>query len=445
MERVLVVEDNDSLREVLAKVLVNSGYDVGAVGCAEDALSAMRQDDFAIVLCDLKLPGKNGLDLLREAKEINQHVPIVVMTAYGSINIAVEAMKLGACDFITKPFEPRALCDLLSQVLTHQRIVDRSVGLSARRNRSFLTDNDKVKELLLHARKVAPLSSSVLILGESGTGKELIARYLHTQSTRADRPFVAVNCASMPQELLESEFFGYEAGAFTGATERRLGLFEVASGGSIFLDEIGDMQHQLQTKLLRCLQEAEIKRLGSTKVTKIDVRVISATNCDIEREIRSGKLREDLYYRLGVVLLEIPPLRERPEDIPLLTHFFLKQISQELQRETPSISASAMKRLTSYSWPGNVRELENAIERALIFSDDTLTPECFSLGEEADPAASWAHQTLAASVQEAISKTESELIRKALAATRGNKFRAAKLLGVSYKTLLNKVRDYALQ
>lgn len=446
MDSILLVEDNDSLREVLAKVLAGSGYQVGTVGSAEEALGCIKDGSFSMVLCDLKLPGMNGLELLKEAKELDRRLPIVVMTAYGNIDIAVEAMKCGAKDFITKPFDPKTLCDLISQIITHERIVDRTLGDLSRHNRNFITENEKMLELLHHARKVAPLSSAVMILGESGTGKELIARYIHAQSVRPDRPFVAINCASLPHELLESEFFGYEAGAFTGATERRIGLFEVADGGSIFLDEIGDMPLSLQTKLLRCLQEAEIRRVGSTKVHKVDVRVISATHNNLEDDIRKGSFREDLYYRLGVVILEIPPLRERAEDIPLLSRYFVKHISQELGRDTPSLSRAALKRLCKYSWPGNVRELENVIERALVFSDDKqLGAECFDLNDnEGDLQSQWHEPSLSESVQEAVRRTESDIIQRALSATRGNKLKAARLLRVSYKTLLNKVKDYSL-
>jgi len=445
MDHILVVEDTDSLRAVLAKVLEQEGYDVTSTGSAEEALELMRETEFTMVLSDLKLPKQSGLDLLGKSKELPKSAPIVVMTAYGNIDIAVQAMKLGATDFITKPFDPKTLCALIRQVVEHRRIVDRTCQTSSRRQRSFITQTPAVEDLLRQAAKVAALSSAVLILGESGTGKELIARYIHEKSPRKNEPFVAVNCASMPSELLESEFFGHEAGAFTGATEQRLGLFEVADQGTIFLDEIGTMPQALQTKLLRTLQEHEIKRLGSTKLRKIDSRVISATNVNLEEEIRLGTFREDLFYRLSVVVLEVPPLRKRPDDIPLLANFFIKSISQEFGRTPPTLTSAALKKLLAYNWPGNVRQLENAIERALILTDGPLLPESFELSQALCPTETEFCQTLPVAVSEAVRKIEVELILKVLERTGGNKSRAAEILGVSYKTLLNKVKEYSLE
>ena len=444
MDHILVVEDTESLRVVLGKVLEQEGYTVSTTPSAEEALSMMRETDFTMVLSDLKLPKQSGLDLLGQARELPRRVPIVVMTAYGNVDIAVHAMKLGATDFITKPFEPKALCHLIRQIVDHRRIIDRSLGSSSRRQRSFLTQTKSAEDVLRQAAKVAALSSPVLILGESGTGKELIARMIHEKSTRASAPFVAVNCASMPSELLESEFFGHEAGAFTGATEQRIGLFEVADHGTIFLDEIGTMPASLQTKLLRTLQESEIKRLGSTKLRKINSRVISATNSNLENEIKHGNFREDLFYRLGVIILEVPALRKRPDDIPLLINYFVKTISQEFGKEPPAISSAAMQKLQAYHWPGNVRQLENAIERALILTEGTLVPESFELSDLLNPEAIETITTLPLAVSGAVRKTEIELISKVLQRTGGNKSRAAEILGVSYKTLLNKVKEYQL-
>lgn len=446
MNSVLVVEDTASLREVLCAVLASEGFSVTGVESAEAALRALEQREFAMVLSDMKLPGMSGLDFLRESRRKQATMPIVVMTAYGTIDIAVEAMKIGATDFITKPFDPVALCKLIHDVITHRRVLDRNIHGPGQRRRSFVTQSPCVELLLDQARKVAPLSSSVLILGESGTGKELIARYIHEMSPRLEAPFIGVNCGSMPSELLESEFFGHESGAFTGATESRIGLFEVANGGTIFLDEIGNMPNNLQMKLLRTLQESEIKPLGSTRTRKVDVRVISATNTNIEKQMRDAKFREDLYYRLGVVILEIPPLRERREDIALLTNYFLKSFCLEFGLGDTHLSAEAQAKLEAYHWPGNVRELENVLERALIFhGDGCIEPEMLELAKKVPSSADSLEQSLADISHAAQRSAEVEAITMALLETKGNKSKAAKRLGVSYKTLLNKVKEYELE
>lgn len=444
MDNILIVEDTESLREVLSTVLSCEGYQVTTAASAEEGLAKFQDNEFSLVLSDLKLPEKSGLDFLKESKVLDNSIPIIVMTAYGSIDTAVQAMKLGASDFITKPFDPAMLCNLVKQVSQHRRIIDRKLRNHDRR---ILTQSESMEAVLKQARKVAPLSTPVLILGESGTGKELLAQFIHEQSPRNENSFVAVNCASMPGELLESEFFGHEAGSFTGATEQRLGLFEVAHKGSIFLDEIGNMPHQLQVKLLRTLQESEIKRVGSNTVQKVDVRVISATNCDIEQEVKDGTFRDDLFYRLGVMILEIPPLRKRPGDITLLAKYFVKRFAAELGSETKSLTPEALRYLESYSWPGNVRELENTIERAMIFADNSpLTPECFELSSEAasESIASTEAMSLPEIAGIALKQAEVSAILKTLSETGGNKSKAAKILGVSYKTLLNKIKDYEI-
>jgi DNA-binding NtrC family response regulator len=446
MESILVVEDTDSLREVLCTVLSSEGYKVAAAASAEEGLGKFRTEEYSVVLSDLKLPNKSGLDFLKESKVINNTVPVVVMTAYGDIDIAVQAMKLGATDFITKPFDPGTLCSLLTQIIEHRRVVDRSAaGIRKKSQRRLITQSPQFEAVLKQAAKVAPLSTPVLILGESGTGKDLIARYLHENSSCAGNPFVAVNCASTPGELLESEFFGHEAGSFTGATERRLGLFEVAHNGTIFLDEIGNMPMELQVKLLRVLQESEIKRIGSNSVQKINTRVVSATNCDIEGEIKAARFRADLYYRLSVVVLEVPPLRERPGDIPLLASYFVKCFAADMNMEVPHLTPSALRLLESYQWPGNVRELENVIERAMIFSDGTLSPETFQIGSATPSADKSDEQNLPEIAAIAVREAEISAILKVMEQTGGNKSKAAKILGVSYKTLLNKFKEYELE
>lgn len=446
MSHILVVEDTDSLRDVLVTVLTLEGYQVTAAASAEEAIGLLSRETFSLVLCDLKLPQQSGIDLLRHARA-HQHVPFVVMTAYGSVDIAVQAMKLGATDFITKPFDPDMLSHLVEQVLTKDRIIDRDVSRRPGHERVLVSQSLKMEVLLSQARKIACVSSPVLLCGESGTGKELLARYVHDHSGRNDQPFIALNCASIPQELLESELFGHEAGSFTGATEMRPGLFEVASGGTIFLDEIGDMPHQLQVKLLRALQESEIRRVGATKSIKVDVRVISATHCNLDDAIREKTFREDLFYRLAVVILEIPPLRERREDIDFLTHFFVKRSTQLLDRDDISITREALQKLRNYSWPGNVRELENVLERAVIFTKGAIDVAAIELPRQAGAAESpdaTLMKSLAEISTQASRAAEIVAIREALSKSTGNKSQAARLLGVSYKTLLNKVKEYGL-
>jgi DNA-binding NtrC family response regulator len=444
MTKVLVVEDADSLREVLCSVLESEGFEVVACASGEEALPVLKTRSFDCILSDYKLPTLSGIDLLREARKLYPAVPFVIMTAYGSIQLAVEAMKQGATDFISKPFEPQSLCDLLTQVIKHRRIIDRSAGIRTRRERRFLTQDKAVERMLAQAKKVAAVDTSALILGESGTGKELLARYIHEHSPRRDQPFVAINCAATPETLLESEFFGHEAGAFTGATQTRPGLFEVASNGTIFLDEVGDMPLALQVKLLRALQEREIKRVGGTKKIKINPRILAATNKNVEQAMQNGSLREDFYYRLAVITFTIPSLRERKGDIALLAESYLEYFGKASGR-TPQLSEAARNVVLNYPWPGNARELENVIERASVLAEGEIKPEHLGLSLPLDFAAiSGARETLTQVAQRAAQEAEIKLIAQALKHTHGNKTQAAHMLGVSYKTLLNKVKEYNL-
>lgn len=441
-QKVLVVEDADSLREVLQSVLLHEGYQVLAVPDAEAAIAAIEKESFSCVLADFKLPGMNGIELLRAVRERHAALPFLLMTAFGSIEIAVEAMKLGATDFITKPFEPERLCGIVHDVITHHRVLDRSGR--RRGQRRFLTRNEQMEQVREEARRVARVNTSVLILGESGTGKELIARYIHEHSPRADKPFVAINCAAMPAELLESEFFGHEAGAFTGATQSRAGVFEVASEGTLFLDEIGEMPKALQVKLLRALQEFEIKRVGGNEIIKVNPRIIAATNQKIPQALDNGAIREDLFYRLAVVTLELPPLRERPEDIPLIADYYRELFCSRFGKQL-DWGDDAMELLVQYPWPGNARELENVIERAVILADAQIDSAHLGLRPNLDTdSLGEASRTLHEISQQAAKEAEVQAIRRALVQADGNKTRAAQLLGVSYKTLLNKVRDYEL-
>ena len=441
---ILLVEDADSLREVLSCVLQDEGYRVTACENAEKGVEALSQGEFSLILSDFRLPGMDGLQFLEATRQRTKSTPFLIMTAFGSVDIAVEAMKTGANDFITKPFEPEQITQNISQMISHRQLLDRKLGKSQRRKRSFITKDPATINLLKQAERVAKFASSVLILGESGTGKELIARYIHEQSSRSDQVFVTVNCGALPEALLESELFGHETGAFTGATQTRIGLFEVAKAGTIFLDEIGEMPISLQVKLLRALQEKEIKRVGGNNSIEAAPRIITATNRSISEAIEQGLVREDLYYRIGVIELELNALRDRPGDIKILADYFLENFSPDGSK---CISDDAYRDLEDFSWPGNARELENTIERATLLSQELILPEHLGLsGSDSKSKLSQqsANATLPELVQEAAQKVEREVIQEALKKYKGNKSRVAQALGVSYKTLLNKVRDYSL-
>jgi len=445
MEKILVVEDTDPLREVICTVLEREGFSVIGVSKGEDVLPVLKESEFSCILADFKLPGINGTQLLQGVREHYPSLPFVLMTAFGSIEIAVEAMKYGANDFICKPFEPDHLANMLREVIRHRRIITRdSTGRSAAR-KEIRTESPKVQKILAQARQVAKVNTSVLILGESGTGKELLARFIHDNSPNSEKPFVAVNCAALPADLLESEFFGHEVGAFTGATQSRAGVLEVASDGTIFLDEIGDMPPVLQVKLLRALQEREVRRLGSNKHIPINPRVIAATNKPIKEALASGAIRDDFYYRLAVVSFTLPTLRERPEDIGLLARSFIDQFAARMGKEGMQLDPVATDVIAAYPWPGNIRELENVIERAVIMADNVISTEHLGIHLRLDFASlEEATRTLPEIAAEAVRKAEMEAIRRALDLTEGNKSRASHILGVSYKTLLNKIKEYGL-
>ncbi|MCB0318186.1 MAG: sigma-54-dependent Fis family transcriptional regulator [Bdellovibrionales bacterium] len=447
MSRILIVEDADSLRDVLQVVLKHQGNIVDAFPTAEEALEVIRQGkDYDCIISDFKLPKMNGIDFLREFRKISERTPFIIMTAFGSVEIAVEALKEGANDFICKPFEPQDFCDSIQQTIKHRQVIYRELGLESKRSRRFLTINNKAERILNDARKAAKVDSTVLILGESGVGKELLARFIHEHSDRKDKPFVAVNCAALPAELLESEFFGHVAGAFTGATQSRIGMFEYAAEGTIFLDEIGEMPASLQVKLLRALQEKEIKKVGSNDIVKVAPRVICATNVDVIKAVENKDLREDFYYRIAVIELKIPPLRERKDDIDLLVGRYMDHFAEVLGKEKPTIDNEALELLKQHSWPGNARELENVIERAMVLAKDTILVEHLGLNLNLDfEAIQDAALTLPEIAGKASREAEFSAIVKALEYTRGNKSRAAKLLGVSYKTLLNKVKEYDIE
>ncbi len=454
METILIVEDRESMSDMLKETLASEGFRTVLAKDGQEGIKKLKEERIDLVLTDLKLPKKDGIEVLKAAKEENPLMPVIVMTAYGSVETAVAAMKEGAFDFITKPFDTDHLLVLMKRALETQRLITENMLLKDEFSSQLglpriIGKSEKIVNVAQQVQKAAPSKTTVLVLGESGTGKELFARAIHNLSPRRDYPFVPINCAAIPRELLESELFGHEKGSFTGADFKKVGKFELADKGTIFLDEIGEMDTALQAKMLRVLQEGEIERVGGLKTIKIDVRIIAASNKDLEKAVLEKTFREDLFYRLSVFPVKIPPLRERTEDIPLLVEFFLKKYCTELKSPLKGISNAALDMLVGYSWKGNVRELENTIERAIILCDGkTIMPEYISLSSvplETKMKNLPMDGTLGDASKEALRIAETERITKALRETKGNKSRAAEILQVSYKTLLTKIKEYNIE
>ena len=446
-KRILVVEDEDKLRRVLELQLVSAGFDVDKAASAEEGLKVVDRAD--LVLTDLRLPNMDGLQLLALIRRQNAHVPVVVMTAYGSIETAVESMKVGATDFLLKPFSLDHLMQVVAKALEVRALRDENRQLKAELGRRYEFDNiigrsPAMQEIFDTIERVAPTRATVLLAGESGTGKDLIARAIHFHSPRRDRPLVKINCTALPENLMESELFGYEKGAFTGANTSKLGKFEQADTGTVFLDEIGDVPGAIQVKLLRVLQEREFERLGSNVVRHIDVRVIAATNQDLRAALEQGTFREDLYYRLNVVPINIPPLRERKQDIPFLASHFVKKLAPETGCRAESITDAAMAKLLSYHWPGNVRELENVIERSLVMCAGTeLDAADIKLESAPRPRPTSEAHFLPEGLS--LDQYEQEIIREALRRADGNKSQAARLLGLTRNALRYRLTQMGLE
>ncbi len=454
MQTVLIVEDKASMARMLKETLEAEGYRAIVAGDGKSGINAISKERPDLVLTDLKLPGADGIKVLKASKENDPLRPVIVMTAYGSVETAVDAMKQGAFDFITKPFDTDHLLMLIRRAIDNRRLVTENILLreecSSKVGMPEIVGKSRaIVEVAEKIRKVAPTKSTVLLLGESGTGKELFSRAIHQLSDRKDYPFIAINCAAIPRDLLESELFGYEKGAFTGAEARKIGKFELADKGTVFLDEIGEMDAKLQSKILRVLEESEIERIGGTAPIKIDVRVIAASNKDLDRAVSEGAFREDLFYRLNVFPLSIPPLRDRREDIPFLVDHFVSVSAGELKSAVKEVSPETLEMLANYQWKGNVRELKNTIERAIILCEgNTITPEHVSLssvqsGIQVNKIAT--DGTLSNVAKGALRIAETERIRKALKDAKGNKTKAAKALEVSYKTLLTKIKEYGIE
>jgi len=451
-ERVLIVDDDDALRESLELLLAEEGYEAIAARGAEEALRIAERGAIDVVLCDLRMPGTDGFELLPQLARKLPGATLLLMSAYGSAELAIEALKRGAYDYLAKPFAPSELLLAIRKAKERERLrranqllrrdVQRAIG-----ERPIVAASPVMIGVLETLERAAEFKSTVLLTGESGTGKEVLARAIHAQSPRRDEAFVAVNCAAIPENLLESELFGHARGAFTGADRARRGLFVEAHGGTLFLDEIGELPVALQAKLLRVLQEEEVRPVGESKSRSVDVRVIAATVRELEGDVASGRFREDLFYRLNVMRVHVPPLRERREDIPLLLDHYLAQFRESLGRPVREIGDEALAKLTGYRWPGNVRELANVIERAVILaSGEQITLR--ELPTELVSTAGAAPDSFAAndfSLRRARRAAESELIRSALRATEGNRTHAAKLLGISHRALLYKLKEYGIR
>jgi DNA-binding NtrC family response regulator len=458
--QILIVEDKDSLRTMLRPALERPGHGVLEARDQPEAVRLLQQAEPALILSDLRLPSGDGFGVLRAAKEIDSDIPVIVMTAFGSIEDAVAAMKEGALDFLAKPIDPDHLLLLVQRALEQRRIVTENLllkeELAVRRGAPQLVGDDpSLRKVFTSMQRAASTDTTVLLEGESGTGKELFARSLHALSQRADAPFVAINCAAIPEALLETELCGHEKGAFTGAVARKPGKFEMAHRGTLFLDEIGDLPLPLQAKILRALEEKRFERVGGTASVQVDVRLVAATNKSLRAAVASRRFREDLFFRLSVFPITVPPLRERPGDIPVLARFFVERFCRDLKKKPLAMSPQAAEHLQSYRWPGNVRELQNCIERAVILADgDTILPRHLNLSfaepPSDEPAPSpWSQVDLSGSLAEATRRAVAEIekvkIQDALREAGGNKGRASELLQVSYKTLLAKLREHGIE
>ncbi|HKN19456.1 MAG TPA: sigma-54 dependent transcriptional regulator, partial [Dissulfurispiraceae bacterium] len=448
MQTILIVEDKQSMADMLARTLESEGYSVRLALTVKDGLDSLSREDINAVITDLKLPDGDGMEIVKAVRAGSPFIPAIVMTAFGSIEIAVTAIKKGAYDFITKPFDPDHLILLLKRALEEQAMQKENLVFKHEFSK-FLKMPEIIGlsrqwiNLMEKINKVAPLRTTVLVLGESGTGKELVARAIHHLSTRAKNSFIAVNCAAIPKDLIENEIFGHDKGAFTGAAEIKPGRFELADRGTIFLDEIGDMELSLQSKLLRVLQENEFERVGGTKTLHVDLRVIAASNKDLEKEVSGGHFREDLFYRLNVFPIVIPPLRERREDILPLARHFIALFSSEMNKKAPPLSPESERMLLGNDWRGNTRELKNIMERAVILCDGRLLqPEHFNFVNCYTEERIGTEAPLSQIAQFAVKIAEKSRIETVLMQTGGNKSRAAEILKVSYKTLLTKIKDY---
>jgi len=451
-KRILIIDDEENMLHMLKTILSKEGYEIVTAGDGREGLEKIETNLFDTILCDLRMPEMDGLSFLKTVKVKNIDSTIIMMSAYGTIDLAVEAMKHGAYDYISKPFKPDEIILTLKKAEERERLRKENILLKKEIKKEFgfeniITKNDKMLQIFETIHKISDYDTSVLILGESGTGKELVAKAIHYNSKRSGKPFVAINCGAIPENLLESELFGYVKGAFTDANQNKKGLFEEANGGTLLLDEIGELPSNLQVKLLRTLQEGEVRKVGDTKQIKLDVRIIAATSKNLGQEVRNNSFREDLFYRLNVIQIDLPPLRERREDIPLLINHFLSRYNEKHHLKAKNISSAALNILVEHDWQGNIRELENAIERAVILSEGSrievlaLPPDIRKL--KAPREKEMVNDEY--SIKRIHLIMEEQLIKKALDKTQGNRTRAARLLEISHPSLLSKMKEFRIR
>jgi two-component system response regulator HydG len=448
-EKILVVDDEQSHRTMLKAVLSKEGFEVSEVDDGTSAVKAVENDTFDLVLMDIRMTDMDGIEAITEIKKFSPSIPVIMMTAYASVKTAVEALKSGAYDYLTKPLDMDELKILIKKALDYYHLQKENIFLKERLADRFdfsqiIGRSRAMKELFETLSLIAPSDATVLIYGESGTGKEIVANAIHQNSPRAQKPFIKVNCAALPETLLESELFGHERGAFTGAVTRKAGRFQLADGGSLFLDEISDMSLTTQVKLLRVLQEREFEPLGSTKTIQVDIRLITATNKDLEEEVKAGRFREDLFYRLNVVPVHLPPLRKRKDDIPLLAEHFLNIYREKNKSSVKGFLPKTMDIMVRYDWPGNVRELENVIERSVLFSrSEFISPE--DLPQPVQGAEDKDQSLVSVPQGMTLKEVEKEVIFQTLSDTKGSRTQTARILGISRKTLQNKLKEYSIK
>lgn len=449
-ERILIVDDEDGMRRLLNRVLTRENYEVSTVGSGAEALRLIAGERFDLVVTDIKMPEMDGLQLLEELKEYEPSLPIIVMTAYGTIENAVQALRLGAYDYIAKPFETDEIKLTVAKALERERLLAENRYLHAELEGRYdfsgiIGGSPAMQQVYEMASSVAASNANVLITGESGTGKELMARSIHYSSPRKEKPFVVLNCSALSESVLESELFGHEKGAFTGALDTRKGRFERADQGTLFIDEVAEMSMTAQVKLLRVIQEHEFERVGGNKTISVNVRIVAATNKKLEEQVKEGHFREDLYYRLNVVNLSIPPLRSRREDIEPLSRFFLKKYSAETGKKITDLAPRALSCLLAHDWPGNVRELQNAIERAVVLAKGSeLTPRDFPQGLQGDDQICLQVPEKGGSLTEILEDLERQLILQTLQREDGSQTRAAETLGIKRTTLRYKMEKYRM-
>jgi len=453
MEKILVVDDEKSLLDLLSRVFTKEGYRVQTTSSAAKAIEVLEQEDLDLLITDIRLPEISGMEILRRCRELRPDVPVIMITAYGNMKQAIEALKMGALDYIVKPFDMEELKITVAKGLEKRRLEQENILLKRDLKERYSFENMIGRSRAMQAifaliEKIAGTDSTVLITGESGTGKEMAARAIHVLSRRAERPFVSINCAALPENLLESELFGHVKGSFTGAVSDKKGMFEVAQRGTLFLDEVGEMSPWTQVKLLRAIQERKIRRVGGTEEISVDVRIIAATNQDLKKRIDEGKFREELYYRLNVISFEMPPLRRRIEDIPLLVQHFLQKYCQQMGKKTKRVAPEAMSLLEMYRWPGNVRELENVIERVVAIEDrETITPAVLP-PEIITPAKKDETQIIfepGFNLMGHLDEIAKKYLRQACLATNWNMKQAASLLGLSYRSIRYLMDKYRIR